>query len=70
MEETDIAEFDLEDLYVVYSPFVLGDVGILTVIPKNELYVEFNTYQYVLIFFIALGYYIYPLIFWNTTLFF
>lgn len=53
MKESEIAEFDLEDLYVVYSPLVLGDMGILTVIPKNELYVDFTTYKYVFIFFIS-----------------
>ena len=70
MEETDIAEFDLEDLYVVYSPLVLGDVGILTVIPKNELYVEFNTYQYVLIFFIAAAVIIFILLYFGIPRYF
>lgn len=70
MEGTDIAEFDLEDLYVVYSPLVLGDVGILTVIPKNELYVEFNTYQYVLIFFIAAAVIIFILLYFGIPRYF
>lgn len=52
-EGNDIIEFDIEDLYVMYAPLILEDMGIMTVIPKNELYVDFNTYKYVFIFFIV-----------------
>ena len=48
----------------------MGDVGILTVIPKNELYVEFNTYQYVLIFFIAAAVIIFILLYFGIPRYF
>lgn len=52
---TDIRAFDIENLYVMYAPIVLKDMGILTVIPKEELYVDFNTYKYIFAFFICVA---------------
>lgn len=53
MGENDLASFDIEDRYVVYSPLAIGRVGILAVIPENELYMDFNAYKHIFLFIIA-----------------
>ena len=51
----EIESFDVVDFYVVYTPLVIGDTGILAVIPKDELYVGFSGYKHVFLFILIAG---------------
>ena len=51
----EIESFDVADFYVVYTPLVIGDTGILAVIPKDELYVGFSGYKHVFLFILIAG---------------
>lgn len=51
----EIESFDVADFYIVYTPLVIGDTGILAVIPKDELYVGFSGYKHVFLFILIAG---------------
>lgn len=50
LKNEEITAFDVNGYYVVYTPLVIGDTGILAVIPKDELYVGFEGYKQVFLF--------------------
>lgn len=49
----EITAFDVDAYYVVYTPIVIGNTGILSIIPKNELYVGFAGYKHVFLFIVV-----------------
>ena len=46
----EVLSFETGDYYVVYTPIVIKDIGILAVIPTKELYMSLNDFTHIFLF--------------------
>ena len=52
ISDTNVISFEVHDWYMVYTPIIIEDIGILAVIPTEELNMSYRGFTYVLLFFV------------------